>query len=232
MAAALLGAPLSAQPVSISGQRVGSSLLNFNSLAEEAVVSNQYSGVTISNGLCASSDFEPLFFDLTGVRDRMQVTNFRAYTSDLCNGVKGQAFTFTFASPILSFGFLGVTSGGSISLTTSNGSLAYSARNGVAGFFGFTDVNPFSSVQVNVSDDGYIALDDISYLTIPPAPEEQVSLPEITALESNPPTEVPLNTSAEDPNLLVTPEPSSIALLAAGLIGAFGLARRRNRPTV
>lgn len=188
-AAAVFATPLSGQPVSSTGPQAGSTKLNFNLLTDGTVLSTQYTGVTISNGLCASSDYSAAFAD-----DPMQVTNFVSYTSQLCNGVSGQGFTFTFAFPITSFGFLGVTNGGTISFTTSNGTLTptFNPLNTVIGFVGLTDVNPFSSVQVNVSGDGYIALDDISYTT-------------------------------------TTPEPSSVALVAAGLVAAFGFARRGKR---
>ena len=188
-AAAVFATPLSGQPVSSRGPQVGSTTLNFNLLTDGTVLSTQYPGVTISNGLCATSDYTAAFG-----RDRMQVTNFQDYTSQLCNGVKGQGFTFTFALPISSFGFLGVTNGGTISFTTANGTLTPTANQGGpnVGFFGLTDATPFNSVQVDVSGDGYIALDDVSYTT-------------------------------------TTPEPSSVALVAAGLLAAFGFARRRKR---
>ena len=188
-AAAVFATPLSGQPVSSRGPQVGSTTLNFNLLTDGTVLSTQYPGVTISNGLCATSDYTAAFG-----RDRMQVTNFQDYTSQLCNGVKGQGFTFTFALPISSFGFLGVTNGGTISFTTANGTLTPTANQGGpnVGFFGLTDATPFNSVQVDVSGDGYIALDDVSYTT-------------------------------------TTPEPSSVALVAAGLLAALGFARRRKR---
>ena len=189
LAAAVFATPLSGQPVGSTGPQAGSTTLNFNLLTGGTVLSTQYMGVTISNGLCASSDYTSAFND-----DPMQLTNFVDYTSQLCNGVIGQGFTFTFAFPITSFGFLGVTNGGTISFTTSNGTLTptFNPLNTVIGFVGLTDVNPFSSVQVNISGDGYIALDDVSYTTM-------------------------------------TPEPSSVALVAAGLLAAFGLARRGKR---
>lgn len=187
--AAILAAPLAAQPVSSSGPLAGSTTLTFNALTAGTVLSTQYPGVTISNGLCASSDYTAAF-----ARDPIQVTNFQAYTSQLCNGVKGQPFTFNFAAPISSFGFLGVTNGGIISFTTSNGTLTPTLYpvNAIIGFVGVTDVNPFTSVQVNVSGDGYIALDDVSFTT-------------------------------------TVPEPTSVVLVAAGLIGALGVARRRKQ---
>ena len=191
LGAAVVAAPLAAQPVSSSGPLSGSTTLNFNSLTAGTVLSNQSPGVSISNGLCANSDYASYFG-----HDPMQVSNFLAYTSQPCNGAQGQAFTFTFATAINSFGFLGLTNGGAINFTTGNGSAsAPFVFNGTATFYGITDVTPFSSVQINVAGDGYIALDDVSYTT-------------------------------------TTPEPTSLALVAAGLLGTIGYARRRRTQSV
>ena len=184
--AAVVAAPLAAQPIGSLAPLAGSTTLNFNLLTAGTVLSNQYPGVTISNGVCANSDY-PVYFG----GDRMQLTNFLAYTSQPCNGVQGRPITFTFATAINSFGFLGVTNGGAVHFTTRNGATSQpDGFNGSASFYGITDVTPFSSIQISVAGDGYIILDDVSFIT-------------------------------------TTPEPTSLALVAVGLLSAIGYARRR-----
>jgi hypothetical protein len=114
--------------------------------------------------------------------------------------VFGGTATFTFASPVTSFGayFGGLQVDGiNISFTDAGGPETVSLgpvdyNNGGFSFVGFTDTSAFSSVTVNAIND-FISVDDVRY-----GATSQV------------------------------PEPSTLLLLGSGLAGLVGLAWRKN----
>ncbi len=176
--------PLMAQQVQIAAPLAGSTTIDFNTLSQAEVISNQFAGVSVSNGLCANDDYS--FHDNT-----MAATNFLNFTSAPCNGLQGAPITFVFANAIQSFGFIAVTNGGAITFTNPNGSINVGLTQ--SGFNGFSDAAAFSSVTVSVAGDGYFFMDDVSYAA----------------------------------SASTVPEPASIVLLATGLLGVAGVARRR-----
>ncbi|MBC8089526.1 MAG: PEP-CTERM sorting domain-containing protein [Phycisphaerae bacterium] len=170
----VLTAAANAQPVSSAGPQSGSTVATFNSLAAGTVISNQFPAFTVTGGLCANSDYSSAYFG----SDPMQASNFVNFQGGNCNGSANQPFTFTFAQNITSFGFLAVVNGtNTITFTNANGAAVvpnpYSV---VAGWAGITDATPFNMVNVTVSGDGGIALDDVTYATAATVVPEPASM--------------------------------------------------------
>lgn len=173
-----------AQPVQVLAPLPGSTTIDFNSLAEYTLITNQYSGlgVTVSSSCFIANPFYSASFG----GDPMQASNFG------CGGGIPSTVTFNFSSPISYFGLYGI-SNNNITLTDANGSITvFAPYPGTATFVGFIDITDFSWVTISADNNGAFVIDDVSF--------------EATS---------------------VVPEPASIALLATGLVGVFGAARRR-----
>ncbi len=197
-------APASAQQTGTNGPLSGSTVIDFESLLNAVQIFSPLAGVTVTGGVCANDKFGsapsgPGFF-----ASQIQASNFADFGDD-CGSAAFQPFTFTFSQAITSFGFLALTAGdqdendigGPILFTTTSGTITiptnFDLNTQTAGWVGFSDSSPFTSVTISVAGNGAIAFDDVAFVT-------------------------------------VTPEPSSAALVASGLIGvAAFLRRRRNR---
>lgn len=163
-----------AQPVSSAGPQFGSTVADFNSLANGTVISNQFPAFTVTGGLCANSDYSAAYF----FGDVMQASNFVNFQGGNCNGSANQPFTFTFAQNISSFGFMAVVNGiNTITFDNGNGTAVVpNPFTTVAGWAGFTDATPFNTINVTISGDGGIALDDVTYTNAATVVPEPASL--------------------------------------------------------
>ncbi|MEP6781308.1 MAG: PEP-CTERM sorting domain-containing protein [Gemmatimonadaceae bacterium] len=182
LAAALLTSPLAAQPVATAAAALGSTVLTFNTVVNGAPAGNQGS-VTLSSNLCGNSAYSAAYFG----SDVMQVGNFTATgtfpnaTVQDCNGSGPAAFSFTFAQAITSFGFFGQARTGIDFFHFSDGNgnidIQNSSTANSAGWVGFSDANPFTTVTVTVSG-GLALFDNLSYksasvATVTPEPASE-----------------------------------------------------------
>lgn len=190
----LLASSASAQPVATLAPAPGSTTIDFESLTDGDVITNQFSGVTmtVSGGACANSSYIGPFAD----SDPISATNFSG-EGNSCGGASTNPFpslTFTFSQSITSFGFYGF-SNSHIFLGNGNGSLMFNANFINLVWMGIADATPFTTVTASADVNGAFAFDHLAFGSA----------------------------------VVATPEPSAVALLATGLLGLGGIARRRRQ---
>ncbi len=160
----VFAATLSAQPVATSGPALGSTTIDFNTLNNGDILTTQYAGLsmTVSGGACANAFFSNVF---NNAGDPIQISNF-AGSGSSCGGASTNpypALTFTFSSPITSFGFMGL-SNGQIFLDNGNGTVAFQARLVEAlVWIGIADATPFTSVIASANSNGAFIFDDLAF---------------------------------------------------------------------
>ena len=194
----------SAQVVSVSTPVVGSTVVNFESLALGAAAAGAFTGfgVTVSGGCFQANSFSSAGF---GAGNMRQAGNF-AIENSVCAAIPSiQPVTLTFASAINYFGLIGVSNGigspaapGHITLTSAHGQITLTTSDFFnapgASFVGFTDALGFNQVQISADANGAFGVDNISFRA----------------------------TST------TVPEPSTIVLFVAGLLGICIIARRKH----
>lgn len=137
------------------------------------------------------------------------------------------SFRGTFHAPVTSFGFDfgGLLSGGvmpSYTLTLSNGfttTTTYAGSKPDMNFLGFTDMHGIAWFELVVKGASLGLIDDLSYGSYEP----------LQANEGVGEMQFALGQGELEQAVVVTPEPGSFALLAAGAAGLFLARRRRNR---
>ena len=147
----------SAQPVVTAGRAGGSTFINFDGLPNNTVITTQFAGlgVTHSSNACASDFYLGVF---GGISSPLSITNFGCG-----NSTSFAAITFTFSSPVTSFGFTGL-SNADIFLTTTGGTLSYIARaDDNLTWMGLSDAQGFTSVTAGADDIGAFIFDDMYY---------------------------------------------------------------------
>lgn len=147
----------SAQPTKTTGPAGGSTFINFDGLSNYTAVTTQYagSGMTLSSNACANDRYAGAF---GGISAPLLVTNFGCGNQSLLTPV-----TFTFSSPVTSFGFMGL-SNGNIFLSTTGGTLSYIARaSDNLTWIGLTDAQAFTSVTASADVNSAFIFDDVQY---------------------------------------------------------------------
>lgn len=201
-----------AQPTAAGAPPAGSTVIDFNGLANTALTT-QFAGlgVTISGGACSQSD-------MTGSGTSFSsayVANYlNQFTGDQCPGsatanFRYPALTFTFVTPIQYFGVSALVNynrfndlSDLLNFTTATGSIGLSvaAGNAVpARYVAIQDAAGFTSVTLSTGGNGVFLFDN---LTFSPAAISTV------------------------------PEPSTWALMGMGLLVTGAMAARRKRNTV
>ncbi len=192
-----------AQVVSVAAPVVGSTVVNFESLALGAAAAGAFTGfgVTVSGGCFLANSFSSAGF---GAGNTRQAGNFAVGNSPCAGGTANQPVTLTFASSLNYFGLVGVSNSnvdpagpGRITLTSVHGSvnvLTTDFFNGTSpAFVGFTDGLGFNSVTISADVNGVFGVDNVSF--------------------RSPITSVP--------------EPSTVVMFVAGLLGVWIMARRK-----
>jgi hypothetical protein len=169
----LVGAPAAqAQPTGATTPLPGSTVIDFNALANGAVITSQLAGqgVTISGGACATNFYSATIFG----GDPMQVAN-TVPPSGTCAGTSPSpypALTFTFVTPIGSFGFNALSNSDRLVFTTANGAINLPVpRTQPTPFVGIVDATPFTSVTVAATGNGAFVFDNLTFRTATVVPE-------------------------------------------------------------
>lgn len=175
------GSPAAAQQTGTTGPASGSTIIDFESFLNGSQIVTPLAGVTVTGGVCANDKFGtaptgPGFF-----ASQIAASNFADFGDD-CGFPAFQPFTFTFSQSITAFGFLAVTAGdtdendigGPIFFSTAGGTIsipaAFDLNTQTAGWVGFSDTTPFTSVTISVAGNGAIAFDDVAFVTATPEP--------------------------------------------------------------
>lgn len=193
-----------AQVVSVAAPVVGSTVVNFESLALGAAAAGAFTGfgVTVSGGCFLANSFASAGF---GAGNTRQAGNFSVGNTACAAGTANQPVTLTFASSLNYFGLVGVSNSnldpvgpGRITLTNVRGAVTVLTTdffNGTSpAFVGFTDALGFNSVTISADVNGAFGVDNISF--------------------RSPSTSVP--------------EPSTVVLFVAGLLGVWIISRRKH----
>ncbi len=194
----------SAQVVSVVAPVVGSTVVNFESLALGAAAAGAFSGfgVTVTGGCFLANSFASAGF---GAGNTRQAGNFPTIFTSCAAETVNQPVTLTFASTLNYFGLVGVSNSntgpvgpGHITLTNVRGAVTVLTTdffNGASpAFAGFTDALGFNSVTISADANGVFGVDNVSF--------------------RSPSTSVP--------------EPSTVVLFVAGLLGICIMARRKH----
>jgi PEP-CTERM motif len=162
-----------AAPVAVgAGVFGGATLINFNGLANTAMITTQFTvlGVTVSGGLYADSSTAPGFLNGTpGASNFFGPSNNPPYNP----------VTFTFSAPVFLFGLTEVSNVGSFLITEGNGSFLSYPTSLAAGFAGLQDTAGFTSITISVLSGANAAfsMDDLRFSAIGVVPEpESVAL--------------------------------------------------------
>lgn len=177
VAQAILAPMAAAQLVAISAPVVGSTVLNFNGLAPGTIVTNQLAamGVTISGGACANAFYSSSLFG----GDPIQVST-GSPTGVECSGLPGgfiNPLTFTFSSPISSFGFNALANSDQLVFATAVGSSTQNLSRALPlAFVGFSSATAVTSVTVSAPGNGAFVFDNLSFTVATPEPTSLVLL--------------------------------------------------------
>lgn len=175
---AAVSSSVQAAPVAVSLGAFGpSTVIDFNSLADQLLVTSQYAsqGVTVTDGALYTNNSSTVIsvFGSQGVSNYLYAPM----------GAASEQITLTFADPIIRLGFDIFSNGSSLLASLGAGDLVYAVGN-AASFVGIQDLDGFSEVTLSIPAElgALFRLDNLRFELADPGPGGTVSEPGALAL--------------------------------------------------